>query len=528
MLRLFTRFYLLMVIPVLILFAFFDPAAWVLERTGHDTFMEQMEGIFTLIEDQLREHPQDQWPAVVDNLKPVFTFDINIAKLDRVALSPHDKKRLKRNGSIVKLDHRAIIYKAVENSDYVLWLESDVTEEEADSNYMQGPLHLLNQRLSTTPESQWPEVAESLNQRIKLGIQLLRRDQLPAAVNANPRLDLGKSVEEKLEKGLSNIYSHTPDKSWVWKFGPIDERNFNRQIEIANWAMPALTLALANLLLVLAAWREIRHLRKVSRQFGEGDLDTRVSLGKHAALKPLADTFNQMAERVQHQVENQRELTNAVSHELRTPLSRMRFGLEMLATTERPEDRQRFHQSLDHDMEDLEQLVDEILTHSRFDRPSETGALGKQAVLPWLEVFLANFSCAPFNIPVQLETGSADTGLIAAFDESALARALTNLLSNACRHAVSRVEISLVSENKQICIRVDDDGPGIAKSNRERIFEPFTRLDDSRGRESGGYGLGLAIVARIAAWHGGSVSAQKSPLGGARFELCLPTGELEQ
>ena len=146
MLRLFTRFYVLMVIPVLALFVFFNPAGWVLERTGHDTFLEQMEGIFTLIEDELHKYPQSQWPTVIDDLKPVFTFDINIAKVDDLDLSSFDKSRLRRHRNIVKLNRRATIYEMVDNSDYALWIGSDVTEEEGDSNYLQGPLFLLNRR----------------------------------------------------------------------------------------------------------------------------------------------------------------------------------------------------------------------------------------------------------------------------------------------------------------------------------------------------------------------------------------------
>ena len=105
-------------------------------------------------------------------------------------------------------------------------------------------------------------------------------------------------------------------------------------------------------------------------------------------------------------------------------------------------------------------------------------------------------------------------------------RALQNLVGNACRHAKSQVVIQLWDEPNLVRIDVEDDGPGIPLEARADIFKPFARLDDSRARSarsSGGYGLGLSIVHKIMAGHGGSVTVDSSPtLGGARFTLLVP------
>jgi signal transduction histidine kinase len=100
-----------------------------------------------------------------------------------------------------------------------------------------------------------------------------------------------------------------------------------------------------------------------------------------------------------------------------------------------------------------------------------------------------------------------------------MARAVVNLLRNARAHARSTVTVSLQSEGGRTAIHVDDDGGGIPAGERERVFEPFTRLDDSRDRGSGGFGLGLAIVRQVARWHGGDASITDSPLGGARVSI---------
>ncbi len=99
---------------------------------------------------------------------------------------------------------------------------------------------------------------------------------------------------------------------------------------------------------------------------------------------------------------------------------------------------------------------------------------------------------------------------------------MRNLLDNAQRHAERRVAVSLSSDGKEAVVGVSDDGPGVPEDERSRIFDRFVRLDESRARDTGGAGLGLAVVKAIAAEHGGTVSVSASDLGGAAFEVVLP------
>ena len=103
-----------------------------------------------------------------------------------------------------------------------------------------------------------------------------------------------------------------------------------------------------------------------------------------------------------------------------------------------------------------------------------------------------------------------------------LARLVRNLVDNASRHARARVDLSLQSIDGTVTFTVTDDGPGIAADDRERVFERFTRLDDGRARDAGGLGIGLAIVKAVAEQHGGTVTIDDAPIGGARFVVHLP------
>ena len=110
----------------------------------------------------------------------------------------------------------------------------------------------------------------------------------------------------------------------------------------------------------------------------------------------------------------------------------------------------------------------------------------------------------------------------ARFDPQLMARALGNLLQNAKRYARSEIKITFSRDNGCYQLKVDDDGSGIPKDERERIFDAFKRLDASRDRGTGGYGLGLSIVQRITYWHGGEVSVADSPTGGASLIMRWP------
>ena len=174
---------------------------------------------------------------------------------------------------------------------------------------------------------------------------------------------------------------------------------------------------------------------------------------------------------------------------------------------------------MEHDVVELEELVNELLVLAslREAPPYKPRDIAAKALLDDVirrakeemrssgrEVAIE----APRNLPEQLSC-----------DSKYLTRALVNVLRNATRYASTRVALTVERAGEKTVINVDDDGPGIPPADRERLFEPFTRLKDSRDRESGGVGLGLAIVKSVAQWHGGEARISDSPLGGARVSI---------
>jgi two-component system sensor histidine kinase RstB len=265
--------------------------------------------------------------------------------------------------------------------------------------------------------------------------------------------------------------------------------------------------------------RKLKKMELAVRNIRGGDLSARAQVQGSDEVSQLAHAFNGMAEHIQRLIDSQREMTRAVSHELRTPVARLRFGMEMLADTEDSEERHERLQLLDQDVDQLNLLIDEILTYAKLEQGTLSLKFEPVPLGPLLERVGQETRGlnTPHRIEVAAEVGEAEA------EARYLHRILQNLAGNAVRYARTTVRLSGGVKGNSAWVRVEDDGPGIPEKDRSRIFEPFARLDDSRTRASGGYGLGLSIVQRIAFWHGGSVDVTRSAeLGGACFTFRWP------
>jgi len=212
------------------------------------------------------------------------------------------------------------------------------------------------------------------------------------------------------------------------------------------------------------------------------------------------------------------ELLLAVSHELRTPLMRLRFATEILMDEDDPDERQAQAERVQRDIDELDELVEDLLAWGRLDAEA---VRSNEAVDVRQELERLAERAARSREGVEASVGQVDVAKLAA-DRRLLRRAVGNLVSNAVRYGQGKVELSAVRQGATLALRVDDDGPGIPATERDKVMEPFVRLEASRSVEFGGTGLGLALVARIAQAHGGSLNLDTAALGGLRAEVRLP------
>ena len=285
------------------------------------------------------------------------------------------------------------------------------------------------------------------------------------------------------------------------------------------WGVPALILLVAatTRLLVGLALRPVGAITDEVADITQADLHRRVpEPGSSDEIARLAITMNEMLARLEASSARQQRFVADASHEMRSPLASSRAVLEVAALHPGSVDNllAAIGDSLINHQR-LETLVADLLTLARLDGsethkrrvPTDLEALTRTVVDRRVEPDVT-FAC----------TGPA----IALVDGAQIDRVLTNLLDNAARHRRSRTDVTVGRGDTTVDITVDDDGPGVPEPERNRVFEPFTRLDAARTADQG-TGLGLAIVAEIVGDLDGKVRLVDSPLGGARFVVSLPS-----
>lgn len=318
------------------------------------------------------------------------------------------------------------------------------------------------------------------------------------------------------------IVAPLPDGERVLVMGPMylfDWMPVQLVIMVALAALGMITIAAYFIIHPLE--RKLNKMELAVRRIRGGDLSARAQVQGSDEVSQLAHAFNGMAEHIQRLIDSQREMTRAVSHELRTPVARLRFGMEMLADTDDIDQRHDQLQLLDQDVEQLNQLIDEILTYAKLEQGTPSLKFETFELAGLLERVRNETQVLSAGHSIEVESSGTEVRIEA--EQRYLHRVIQNLAGNAVRYARSRVRLSGGIKGNWAWVCVEDDGPGIPEKDRARIFEPFARLDDSRTRSSGGYGLGLSIVQRIAFWHGGTVEVGQSPdLKGARFVFRWP------
>lgn len=271
-------------------------------------------------------------------------------------------------------------------------------------------------------------------------------------------------------------------------------------------------LGLAMAVWLWPLWRDLSHITREVSHLGQETERFSISLKKRSIMQPIANRLNLLSDRVHSLLRDQRELTGAVAHEFRTPIARLKFALEMNSHP----NSEAFDGILA-DIDELEGLVQEMLDYTQYDAITPELSISDIPIKELCENLVERLALTTSkSLAVQGEN------VVMRGDGHFVERAVSNLLTNAIRHAHNMVSIRIQTNANTISISVCDDGDGVSEDLAERIFEPFYRPDNSRVRYSGGAGLGLAIVQRIQSWHKGTASVVPSDLGGASFILTYP------
>lgn len=330
--------------------------------------------------------------------------------------------------------------------------------------------------------------------------------------------NVGRVVRDRAARGASDSNEHIliapfqlgvlqPDGRWtVVQRTPL--------VGLSDWQRRlALWFSLSALAMAPVAWIFARRLTKPIKVFaaaaerlGRDPLAPPLEVRGPAEIGAAARAFNEMQQRLRRYVEDRTAMMGAIAHDLRTPLTRLRFRIEAL-----PEDQRRKYAA---DLDQMEEMITATLAFVRdATRPGERTHLELSSLVESLCDEMAETGSL-----TEVERGEK---VVLQGDPMALRRLVSNLLENAIKFG-GQARARVFADAGNAIVEIDDDGPGIPAADSEKVFEPFYRREPSRSRQTGGIGLGLAVVRSIARGHGGDVSLINRVGGGLTARVNLP------
>ncbi|GGY16873.1 ATP-binding protein [Paludibacterium paludis] len=397
-------------------------------------------------------------------------------------------------------------------------------DEENGRNFMRGTVTMIETELQRHPAAQWDDTLRQLGKSFSYPLQLRDLARVGGS-DAALRQEVANGVLH-VDADDMIVYHRVGDSQRVLVLGPLEVTqdkdallSEENHIQILWWTLTGLGFGIIVYLGIRPVWLDLVAVRITAENLAGGDMSARAAPARSWLVSPLARGLNTMADHVERQLATQQALAHAVAHELRTPIARLRFGLTMLDEAENTQEFQTYRHGMERDMEELDELVNASLRYARLNRGDVILHPEDTPLREWFgELAEMVGPLTPEGVTLTLAI-TADSGL---FDRGLIWVATRNLLVNALRYAKSQVRLSVSLAGGVLTLAVDDDGPGIPEADRAAIFDPFHRLDSSRDRSTGGYGLGLSFVRLIAQHHGGQAHVGDSPLGGARFTVTLP------
>jgi len=298
----------------------------------------------------------------------------------------------------------------------------------------------------------------------------------------------------------------------------LDTTTVITRLLIIGLPLVVVVVALTTWFAVGRALAPVEGIRREVDEISAAQLHRRVPQPKaDDEIGRLAATMNRMLDRLESARNSQRRFVSDASHELRSPITTIRQHAEVALAHPERTTASELGEVVLAEQQRMQRLVEDLLLLARAD---EHAPMAREAV---------DLDDLAFEEGHRLRSTTSkrvDTSGVSAArvqgDADALRRMFRNVGENAARHASQRVDITLAERGSQVVLTVDDDGPGIPAAERERVLRRFVRLDEARSRDEGGSGLGLSIVDEVVRAHGGSVSIEQSPIGGARIQITLP------
>ncbi|QYN45948.1 ATP-binding protein [Gilliamella sp. ESL0405] len=387
-----------------------------------------------------------------------------------------------------------------------------------------GTVNLIRKQIDENKDKPLQEVVNELQPYFGYPIKVL-----------SAKTPLPHSIKKELEQldfaydGDKEVVYMDLNNGNILQLGPIlmrdilESNTMSLSVFLIIWALfSAIVFFILIYFAFSAVWKDLVHIRQTAEQLGQGNLKARTHNVKGWLFKPLANVLNNMGTHIEHLVSTNQTISHAMAHELRTPLARMRFELSMLEESDNEQEKRQLQKGISDDINELETLINASLSYFKMHQ--------NNIELNYTTVSLKQLGekiCQSLELfkPQGFELACNCQDARASVDINLVETIVKNLLLNAFKYAAHKAVLNISKQENRVIFEIDDDGAGIPFDAREKIFMPFARLDTSRTRSTGGYGLGLAYVKLMAEFHGGKAFVVTSPLGGARFVVSLKSGD---
>lgn len=382
----------------------------------------------------------------------------------------------------------------------------------------------FEQTLSSVKANELPAKTAQLAQhyQVKVSLEKSNNIALPQSLLAQLSQAGGLLLASNNDAYLLRKITLHPDTLIHLQLPLMDEENAQENLLFTL----ILYLGICGILLLwlLPLTRRLYLLTFAAAKIGAGDLSIRVPYNRFSYISTLESSFNHMAARIEKLVADNKILARSISHDIRTPMSCLRFGVEAALDCDDLIKKNNYLARMENELTRMEDMTTAFLDYAGMERQSFHLKTELIDVNNLVELVTNDCQSLAEQHNIKLSCQLLTIKKFYALDFHWCYRATLNLVSNAIQHANSQVKLSLSSSNQGFSISVEDDGTGVPEDKRDEIFSPFIKLDSSRCREQGHFGLGLAISAKVMDWHNGKINVDAGiELSGARFNLLFPS-----
>ncbi|MCQ8877317.1 ATP-binding protein [Pseudoalteromonas shioyasakiensis] len=387
-------------------------------------------------------------------------------------------------------------------------------EFELQSKLLMG----LSQQISAVPQQQ----------RVTVTQQLASQFSLPLTYRATQALALPASLVNEMNKkggliledqqGFYLLYSNAQLAPFHLKLRLEKRQELTQQNDMLLTLLFYAGLCVFMGFIIAPLAKRLSVVNEAAKQFASGNLQARITVSHFTYIKDVEMTFNRMASQIEKLLDENKLMASSLSHDIRTPIACLRFGLDAALDCTDEQKRQSYLARMESDLDQMESMLKSYLAFATLEQKATQLTYANAQLNEYLTTLIHQLEPKVQQQQLDLELNCSDINIYA--DLHWLARAITNLLSNACDFAHKKIILSAYKQEQTIVFTVEDDGPGINEKNWHKVFSPFFQEQSHRNRGDQSYGLGLAIVAKVADWHHGSVSVDRSKrLCGACFTL---------